>query len=619
MKRKDFSKKEVKILYLTFLVGLATMYITYIPLLMDYYIIRPKESIFSFFADNDIYHFEAVIIGMALAVFYCLTLHAGVSTLIVSIALFLLTHASYIKYLNRRELLRLDDLRLTELAGMAVGYLRFELNYYLLYLSGILIFFVVAGFVLECFGGKAWKEKKRLPLKPILCARLLGVILLCASTVLYTNYFFKLQYVIDKVDPIIHESNKYVLYRFLQNDNLSTIGDNVEESYSFMLSQEKPKKTEEAAVYPNVIVIMNESWWNTDSIDADKVSFSQDPMGVFKELSDRCITGYLTSNVYGGGTVRSEIEFLTGFNAKYYLADSAYTRIKEHRFPSLADYFNGLDYETVAIHPYYGSIYNHDTAYEVMNFDKIIFAEDMLYKDIYTRYISDESLAKQIISEAAGNGGEHKFIWGVSIANHIRVLDYTAKPAEDYDYPITMDLKESELSKKDYDTLLNYVNGIYLANQAFKELVEYFSETEEPTIILMFGDHSPYFSAETLEAIGLCVEEEDWAKECLCSIPVILWSNFSQNEIHFSGESIYYLPQMLIDYAGLPDSDMTRILRYERSHFMTNSNEIVRDASGEKLHQCTSEQMQALSHFKTMQYDTLWGEGLCKDIWLPNR
>lgn len=54
---------------------------------------------------------------------------------------------------------------------------------------------------------------------------------------------------------------------------------------------------------------------------------------------------------------------------------------------------------------------------------------------------------------------------------------------------------------------------------------------------------------------------------------------------------MYYLPQVLIDYAGLPDSAMTRILRYERKYFKTNSKKIVRDAAGEELWECTMEEI----------------------------
>jgi len=641
MKTEYISKRQKKVLYLFFLAGLVVMYAIYIPYLMDYYIIRPEDSLFSFLDVNILnvtYRFEGILIGITIVILYCITLNAGVSTLILSLVLFILTHASYTKYLNRRELLRLDDLRLTEAAGMAVHYIHFELDGYLGLLLCIFIFFTVAGFAMEWLrksGRKKAEEDiknmkdaseikndERMPLwfkkRLFPGLRFACVALLCVVLAAYTSYFLKSRYVIDVSGPLIPENNMYVLYRFLQNDSLSSISiENVQESYDFLLSEEAPKEMEET-VYPNVIVIMNESWWNTDNIDSGNISFSRDPMSAFKALSDRCITGYLTTNVYGGGTVSPEMEFLTGLNTKYYLADSAYAQTLGRKLPSLADYFNGLDYKTVAIHPYYGRFYSRDAVYEAMGFDKVVFEEDMLYKEIYTRYISDESLVRQIIAEAENNSGKPEFIWAVSMANHLRVLDYEAEAAEDYEYPVILELKGKQLNKEDYDTLVNYINGIYLANQAFLQLVEYFSGVEEPTVILMFGDHSPYFSAETLELFG--IDETDDSLETLermYSTPAILWSNFSEGELSFSGESMYYLPQMLIDYAGLPDSDMTRILRYERAYFKTNSTKIVRDAAGKELWQCTMEQIRALSHYKAVQYDILWGEGIGGDVWKP--
>ena len=635
--------RKEKVLYIFLLIGLVVMYGAFIPCLMDYYIVRPEQSCFSFFYDNFLkapYMFESIVIGMAVAALYCLTLQTGVSTLIVSVLLFILTHASYIKYINRKELLKLDDLKLTEAAGMALDYFRFALNSWLVLLAGMLVLFAGAGFVLDWFGRKVWKGSEgaryvkkesengqdaakenhsRRNRRIMICVRMLGCVCLCAAIVLYTDHFLGARYVVDVVEPLVPETDRYVLYRFLQNDSLSTISvDRVEESYDYLLSKEPPKEAADGANYPNVIVIMNESWWDTDNIQTDRITFSQDPMEPYKELEDRCITGYLTSTVYGGGTVRSEIEFLTGLNAKYYRAASAYAPVHGRELPSLVDYFNGLDYETVAIHPYYGWYYDRDTTYAAMGFDRIIFEEDMQYRDIYTRYISDESLAKQIIAEIDTESGGPEFIWALSIANHKEVLDYTAEPAEDFDYPIDLELRGVELATDDYDTLVNYVNGIYLANQAFSQLVDYFSETDQPTVILMFGDHCPLFTPAVLKAFGLEDEGGDGERvKRLYSTPVIVWSNFSREEPVFSGESMYYLPQMLIDYAGLPDSDMMRILRYERSYFKTNSPRFVRDASGEPLYECNEEQLKALSHFKVVQYDILHGEVIGRDIWRP--
>ena len=622
----ELSNSRKVALYLIFLAGMSGMYGTYIPYLMDYYIVRPEQSYFSFFHENITktpYIFEGMVIGMALALVYCLTLRAGISTLMVSVFLFLLTHASYIKYMSRRELLRLDDLRLTEAAGMALGYFRFTLDRWLALFAGGLLIFVCVSFALDCFGRRmraeknAGKEMLKRHSRIVLCARLFCSIFLCVALGFYTDYFLRDGSVLDEIEPMTSRNDVYVLYRFLQNDRLSMIGmERVEERYDFLLSQEPPKEAVEWEVYPNVIVVMNESWWNTDNIQSDRITFSQDPMGPYKELAERCSTGYVTANVFGGGTVASEMEFLTGLNTKYFRADSAYAQIQGRKIPSLADYFNGLDYETEAIHPYYGSFYSRDAAYTAMGFDRVVFEDSMRYKDIYTRYISDESLAREIIAQVQEDGAP-KFIWAVSMANHMRALDYQAETetAEEYAYPITVTVEDGGLSEEDYDTVVNYINGIYLANRAFSQMVDYFSEVEQPTILLMFGDHCPGFSTEALELFGLS-EGEDEA-ECLYSTPVIMWNNFSEEELCFSGESMYYLPQALIDYAGLPDSDMTRILRYTRSCFRTNSLKYARDAAGEELHRCTEEQLQALSHCKAVQYDILFGEGTCRDVWQP--
>ncbi len=100
--RVNIANRKEKVLYLVFLAGLIVMYATYVPCLLDYYIVRPEQSYLSFFHENFLassYTFEGIVIGMAVAALYCLTLRAGVSTLIVSGCLFILTHASYIKYI----------------------------------------------------------------------------------------------------------------------------------------------------------------------------------------------------------------------------------------------------------------------------------------------------------------------------------------------------------------------------------------------------------------------------------------------------------------------------------------------------------------------------------------
>ncbi len=648
-----------KLIYILMVAGLVWLYVTYVPFLLDYYVCRPGMGFGDFYQMNafsEVFRFETVLMAFMLCFLFCLTWNGGLSVGIMSLALFLLTHGSYVKYQNRKELLRLADFQLTEAAGMAAGYLKFKPDRYLFMLFGILFLFVVLGVGVEhvrkhiLFKNSeykfSFKDKKSL----LYCGVRGALAVVFGSFIfLHTNLF-----VMDRAEAAnsiksgYEDNDRFILYHFVKNESI-TVADveNVEDSYDFLLPEEEPVE-ELPKVKPNVIVIMNESWWNTDNIEPGNVKFSKDPMGPYKWLSKRCITGHLTSNVYGGGTISSEAEFLTGINTKYYVTSSTiYEETLDRKLPSLVDYFNALEYETVAIHPFYGDFYSRDQVYETMGFDEAIFEEDMVNREIYSRYISDDSLVEEIIAEYEEAGEEeNKFIWSVSVGNHRRTLDYYIDSVEDYDYPISVDLNGAQLEEEDVDTLVNYVNGIYMAGAAYEKLINYFAQKEEPVVVVMYGDHIPNFSVETLEVLGLSRESNPYEMELMetvsgdllapehaysalaaedmellermYSVPVVMWSNFElEKEPKFQGESIYYLPQMLIESVGLPESEMSRMLESQRNVFRANAREFVLDKNGNQVLEYTDEQMETLNHGKIVIYDILFGENPPKNIWQP--
>lgn len=675
--KKLWQKKAV---YVLVVAGLVWMYVSYVPFLMDYYVCRPDVSFSYFFQQNlsnHIYMFESALLAFVVSLVFCLTWNGGVSIGITSLLVFVLTHGSFVKYMNRKEMLRLEDFLLTEAAGMAAGYFRFEFSRYLLVLAGGLLVFVAAGIGLEMvrsrylFPNNKKKNQFDKEMVFIATARLLTAGFVFFIMVFGAKRFMLSELIAVRADAtklVETEDDRYVLYRFVKNDRLDqAILETTEKSYEYLLTEDEIQSPKETKVQPNVIIIMNESWWNTNNVDADKVQFSTDPMFHYKRLYKRCITGHLTSNVYGGGTISSEAEFLTGLNTKYYVTSSTiYEKTKDRKLPSVVDYFNALDYETVAIHPYYGDFYNREEVYETMGFDETIFEEDMVNREIYTRYISDDSLVKEIIAEYEEVGDEdNKFIWSVSVSNHRRTLAYHIDSVEDYNYPISVKLIDeeaaAEMEEEDYETLVNYVNGIYYAGKAYSELVDYFAQKEEPVILVMFGDHVPNFSPETRVAMGLSNEviaDEkrndisggdgfwDWFKEDvsegdlsgggsldvsmltedepfevlerLYSVPVIMWSNFElESEPDFEGESIYYLPQMIMESAGLPESEMGRMLKNQREVFRANAREYVLDDGGKPITECTQEELETLNHSKTVIYDIMFGEEMRENVWLP--
>lgn len=610
---------------------LLLFYVFLMPYLADFYLLEPEATFQDFYfeyIDNRYYIFEIVILIFAVIAILCITGRIGVSILLTSIPMMLLAYASSIKFAARNELFRLDDLKLTEAAGMAVNFLNFRYSFIHVMVIVVVSLFCLCGIFVDILCRtfpmpvKNGKESRQIP--KIIRIFMSGA---CIAAMFCYGHFFMYSTqnaMVVEGNQITNEGyDRFVLYNFLKNEkNVDITTDDIEKSYDYFRDMAADGKSQAVnGQEPAVIVIMNESWWSTDNIVSNEISFSTDPMEPYHELAEKCSSGNLSSNIFGGGTVSSETEFLTGINTKYLLSDSGvYLEMREHKVPSLVDYFHALGYHTTAIHPYYDFFYSRDKTYSLMGFDKVVFEDSMDYTDIYTRYISDDSLASQIIKEYEDDSNstdKKKFIFAVSITNHDRSLNYKWDAVENYPYPIEVTIGDSEVSESSYSDFVNSVNGIYLANLAYGRLVDYFEQKKEPVVIVMYGDHIPFFTGDILKAMGL--DGDDFATQTRqYAVPVLMWSNFNDAKIDFSGENINYLPQMLLEYAGLPETDMTQILRCERSFFKSDVRRFVRDSDGRQIKVYNKEQQEMVRNINVIGYDILYGSSSNRDaLWQP--
>ena len=619
-------KKEYKICIYLFVAGLLITAVTFLPYLADYYVLQPDDTILSYYANNSVdiyYHFEIIMVGLSIMTLWFLSKRLWVALTIPSLLLMLLAYADGIKYTALNELLRFNDLMVTEAAGIALRYL--NLKFTLPQIKVLAFVFVL------CFGGFAadrlcrkyplFSSNSPLSLKRRHILRLTLCCVCLAGLLGYSAYIIGNAYSMTSIDTnnvYGADSQRYIVYNFIKNDRLTNINmNNVQDSYRYFLDRQAVNDQTDAANKPNVIVIMNESWWNTDNITGSGITFSSDPMETYRELEKYCSSGQLTANIFCGGTIGSETEFLTGLNTKYFVSYMGIAlALQEHKIPSIVDYFNALDYDTMAIHPYEGSFYGRSIIYPAMGFDKIVFEDDMDYTDIYSCYISDESLARQIIKEYEESKAEQKFIYAVSIANHIQGLDRNHDSLRAYPYPISVNV-EGTLNEEDYMDLVSYINGISLANEAFEELAAYFAQTGDSVVLVMYGDHMPGFSEEARELMGLGGSDSETQRRHY-SVPVLMWSSFETDKIKLDGENINYLPQILLEYAGLPDADMSRILKQQREFFKANTRILVTDDQGSVLNAYDYRQREAIRHFMVVDYDILYGSGSSRErVWLP--
>jgi phosphoglycerol transferase MdoB-like AlkP superfamily enzyme len=237
---------------------------------------------------------------------------------------------------------------------------------------------------------------------------------------------------------------------------------------------------------PNIILLMSESFWDIRRIK--ELNFGEEIFPNYTKLQETSTTGELLTNVYGGGTVNSEFEALTGMSVSYLpLEYMPYQRCMRPNFFSINSYLKAAGYKTLAIHPFEKTNYNRNTAYEYLGFDSVLWEDDFPEDtDRMRRYISDKALVERIIEEYEKNNKDNDSPWfnlSVSMQNHGAYWDILIDDGKD------VDVDTSAFSEDARGSIKDLAIGLHYSDLALGELIDYFENVDEPTIIIMFGDH----------------------------------------------------------------------------------------------------------------------------------
>lgn len=296
---------------------------------------------------------------------------------------------------------------------------------------------------------------------------------------------------------------------------------------------------------PNIIVIMDETLSDLPSIYGFETT--EDVLPYIHGMTDNTIRGRVLVSVYGGGTANTEYEFLTG-NSLYYLpmGSSPYVQYVGSHQQSLAWKLKNLGYSTMAYHPYLAISYRRSAAYPFLGLETFYSVDDELPHEEYLRsYISDRADFKNVIHLfEQREEGQPFFIFNVTMQNHggysleEPAVDVTVKPVKE------------ELNTA---PLLEYLSLIHETDTAFRELVDYFSEVEEDTIILMFGDHQPSMDSGVNDFLDQEIlnrgEALDSQRRYYATF--VMWANFDIEEKDDVITSPGYLRSLLLEQAGV--------------------------------------------------------------------
>lgn len=296
----------------------------------------------------------------------------------------------------------------------------------------------------------------------------------------------------------------------------------------------------------NIICIMNESL--SDLQVAGAFTTNKDYFPFIHSLTENTVKGSLCVPVFGAMTSNSEFEFLTGDSMALFPANTiAYQFYVQPGTKSLVSTLKDQGYRAVAMHPYPPENWNRDKCYDHMGFDTFLSWDDYAECWFLRYYISDSSNYDKIIEQVENkeDADDKLFIFNVTMQNHGGYDEVNES------FPHEIYLTGENRGK--YPKTDQYLSLMLESDRAFQKLTEYFDQSEEPTMIVMFGDHQPSVEDEFYDAIAGRPSGEVPAPEHLMwyQTPFLIWTNYSQPSQDVGKLGAVYLSSYLLDRANL--------------------------------------------------------------------
>ncbi|MCI8422026.1 MAG: LTA synthase family protein [Lawsonibacter sp.] len=201
-------------------------------------------------------------------------------------------------------------------------------------------------------------------------------------------------------------------------------------------------------------------------------------------LEERSVSGNLLTNIFAGGTIATEREFLTGLTGDIEFASAV---------DSYVWYLRGQGYQTFGSHPSHAWFYDRENVNRYMGFEEYWFGTDH-----YAQWVdpeaatwassgSDEILVRELAAQLADRVQDGPcFSFSVTAQNHgPYIQDYTE--GETFLTPET-----SGLDQETCNVFNNYLTGISGTIRNVLWLTRRLEAMEEPVVLVLFGDHKPW-------------------------------------------------------------------------------------------------------------------------------
>jgi phosphoglycerol transferase MdoB-like AlkP superfamily enzyme len=239
-------------------------------------------------------------------------------------------------------------------------------------------------------------------------------------------------------------------------------------------------------VRPDIVIVQSESFFDPGRM-VGYAPYQFIPN--FERLAAEGQSGPLHVPTFGGGTIRTEFEVLTGLPLRYFpQVQFPYLQIDTKVIPGLARTLRSNGYTTLAIHDNDPGFWNRASALQRLGFDRFIAINDFpknLPHDGH--YVADSALTDEILKQLH-DSGPPQLIFAISMEAH---GPYDGNPG-----PINVAERDAipvpaGVTGVAKTMLQTYLYHLRHADAQLGRLAEVLSHRARPTLLMFYGDHLP--------------------------------------------------------------------------------------------------------------------------------
>lgn len=361
---------------------------------------------------------------------------------------------------------------------------------------------------------------------------------------------------------------------------------------------------------PDVIMIMSESLW--DPTRLNDVTLSPDPLAWLR----RHQSGHVFSPEFGGMTANVEFEALTGFSNAFLPAGSIpYQQYIRGSLPSLATFFRGEGYTTLALHPFQGWFWNRDAVYNHLGFQAFLSQENLPAFSRRGIFAADADFTDEMMRQADGLD-QPFFMFAVTLQGH--------GPYEPNRYAKDTVAVEGPLSEAARAAVATYAQGVREADDSLRKLMDWAKRRKRETIVVFFGDHLPplgnaYVESGTMpeKVLNRTAAPEELRKGR--ETPLLIWS--SRAGVRRAGTvSPSFLPYFTLRMAGFEHPYYTGVLGRALEKYAVIDRHMLLKRDGTAIAGWSRDggEDETIRNMRLLQYDLIFGRGYGLERFFPS-